>query len=115
MDTERVRGAMAGAFSRDLDWGTVHVEGDESRARLNGGNWGLTWWTDGRVDVELPVDDPNYHDEDPDALIENVLGPEVEESLRVLDASLDGTVVRGLRASQDSWSSRLGDRLSAAP
>ncbi len=58
------------------------------------------------------MNDPNYYDDDPDAFIENVLGTEVEESLRALDARMDGALVRGLRSSQESWSVRLGNRLA---
>lgn len=115
MDMIRVRDGMTEAFARDLDEGTVQIEETASEIILDGGNWSLSYWKNGTVSLSLPMNDPNYYDEDSDVFIENVLGPEVEESLGVLDARTDGALVQGLLSSQEEWSIRLGKRLQVSP
>jgi len=113
MGLQRVRDAMEQAFFRDVAEGTVEIEEEAALVTLNGGNWLLTVRQNG-VNLDLPMNDPNYYDDNSDTFLDNVLGAEVEQSLRVLDAKMDGGLIRGLLESGDVWSIRLGERLSEA-
>src|SRR5687768_4392158 len=98
----RVREAMNQAFQRDIERGDLDVVTQSDAVRLDGGNWALTVFHDGRVAIDLPMNDPNNYDDDTDAFLDNVLGTEVYESLASLDALMDGALVRGLLDSGES-------------
>ncbi len=112
MDTQRVRAAMESAFASDLQDGTVKIGVEDDSVVLDGGNWSMVVHSSGVVSLGLPMNDANYYDEDTNAFLENVLNLEVEESLAMLDRSLDGAIVQGLRLSQESWSDVLANRIS---
>ena len=108
MDARRARDLMTEAFARDLAEGTAELQYNAGEVTLDGGNWTLLVGTNTVVSLSLSMNETKNYDEITDTVIENVLGLEVEESFRLLDASMDGAIVRGLISSQDTWSVRLG-------
>ena len=113
MDLDRAKTEMERVFANDIADGTVDIERHGATVVVNGGNWALTARHDGIVGLDLPMNDPNYYDDDTGTFLENVLNVEVEESLAMLDLSLDGAVSSGLRRSGESWSAVLADRIAA--
>jgi hypothetical protein len=115
VDLYRVSEAMNQLFKRDISDGTVQVFTEGDQVILDGDNWALIVARDGRVATNMPMNDANYYDDDTDAFLDNVLAYEVYESLALLDARLDGGLVKGLLDSGESWSARLGERLQEIP
>ncbi len=111
MNHQAVQNAMEEAFSRDVRDGTVDIKTRESSAILDGGNWSLCIHSDGTIGLDLPMNDANYFDDDPNIFLENVLSLEVEHSLAMLDESLEGALVEGLRLSGETWSEALASRI----
>jgi hypothetical protein len=114
MNLDMATGVLERAFARSIEDGTLEVRHDESAVVVDGGNWRLSLPVSGPVGLDLPMNDPNYYDDDTDTFIENVLGTEVEESLAVADQELNGALSSGLRAAGDVWSIRLGEWLARA-
>lgn len=112
MDIRGIRDEISTAFARDLRDGTVDIESDQSSVALDGGNWSLTVHRDGVVSLGLPMNDPNYYDDDLDVFLENVFSLGVEESLATVDRILGGVLVDGLRKSGESWSEAFAERIS---
>jgi hypothetical protein len=115
VDLYRVSEAMNQLFKRDIEAGTVQVFTEGDQVILDGDNWALIVAQDGRVATNMPMNDANYYDDDTDAFLDNVLAHEVYESLALLDARLDGGLVKGLLDSGELWSTRLGERLQEIP
>ncbi len=114
MDLGTATQVLERAFRRDIVDGTLEVRREDGAVVVDGGNWRLTVPASGPAGLDLPMNDPNYHDEDTDAFIENVINTEAEESLAVADRELGGALSAGLRAAGDVWSVRLGERLGKA-
>ncbi len=106
--------ALEEAFRQDIEDGTIEVRWEAGTAFVNGGNWWLLVCANGVVRLSMPGRDPNYYDADPDIFLQNVISPEVEESLLAADQELGGALPDGLRAAGDVWSVRLGERLGKA-
>ncbi len=113
MKLQEVQSAMEMQFSRDIGDGTVEIKPFESSVVLDGGNWSLIVHSNDAVSIKLPMNDVKYFDDDPYLFLENVIGPEVEESLAMLDRDLSGAIVDGLRRSLDSWNQVLADKIKA--
>ena len=86
MDLYRVSEAMNQLFKRDIEDGTVQVFTEGDQVILDGDNWALIVARDGGVAMNMPMNDANYYDDDPDP---QVLSYEVSESLEALGC-LDG-------------------------
>ncbi len=114
MDLGTATQVLDRAFRRDIVDGTIEVRREDGAVVVDGGNWRLSANADGTVGLDLPMNDPNYYDEDTDAFIENVINTEAEESLAVADRELGGALSAGLRAVGDVWSVRLAERLGKA-
>lgn len=112
MDTNTTAQALERAFARDIEDGTLEVRSGEGAVVVDGGNWQISVPVSGPVGLDLPMNDPNYYEEDTDAFIENVLALPAEESLAVADQELNGALSSGLREAGDVWSIRLGERLA---
>lgn len=73
MDTDKAAEALERAFRRDIEDGTLEVRREGSAVIVDGGKWRLSANANGVVGLDLPMNDPNYYDEDTDQFIENVL------------------------------------------
>lgn len=113
MDLQRVSDAMAMAFARNVRDGTIEIGSDETSVVVDGGNRSLTAHRTGIVNLDLPMNDPAYYDDDPDIFLGNVLGVEAEQSLAMLHRSFGGALVEGLRRSGETWSDTLANRIAS--
>lgn len=118
MDPYDLVGRALTAFDRHIEDGTVQVRlylSDPAPLAwamdVDGGNWQIGFTTDGTLFCSVPHNDARYMADDPAAFVANVFGTEAVESLWEWDQLTLGAVVAGLRATGETWSAALADRI----